>query len=73
VKPLKQMPAIVNARAESVADKPIFRDAFKRYRCIVPASGYHEWIARPDGKALFISAGRRCTQLRRPLGPMEEP
>jgi putative SOS response-associated peptidase YedK len=50
------MPATFNARAESVADKPMFRDAFKRYRCIVPASGYHEWIARPDGKQPYLSA-----------------
>jgi putative SOS response-associated peptidase YedK len=46
-KPLKQLPASFNARAESVADK----------RCIIPASGYYEWIARPDGKQpFFISA-----------------
>jgi len=35
----------------------MFRDAFKRHRCIVPASGYYEWITRPDGKQpYFISA-----------------
>jgi putative SOS response-associated peptidase YedK len=50
------MPATLNARAESVGDKPTFRDAFKRYRCIVPASGYYEWIARPDGKQPDLSA-----------------
>jgi hypothetical protein len=56
-KPLKQLPATFNARAESVAGKPIFRDAFKRRQCIIPASGYYEWIARPDGKQpYFISA-----------------
>jgi len=56
-KPLKQLPASFNARAESVAGKPMFRDAFKRHRCIVPASGYYEWITRPDGKQpYFISA-----------------
>jgi len=49
-KPLTQLPATFNARAESVADKPIFRDAFKRHRCIIPASGYYEWITKPDGK-----------------------
>ena len=56
-KPLKQLPATFNARAESLANKPTFRDAFKRHRCIIPASGYYEWIARPDGKQpYFISA-----------------
>jgi len=56
-KPLKQLPASFNARAESVADKPMFRDAFKRHRCIIPASGYYEWLKRPDGKQpYFISA-----------------
>jgi SOS response associated peptidase (SRAP) len=37
-KPLKELPATFNARAESVATKPMFGDALKRYRCIVPAS-----------------------------------
>ncbi len=56
-KPVKQLPASFNARAESVADKPMFRDAFKRHRCIIPASGYYEWLKRPDGKQpYFISA-----------------
>jgi putative SOS response-associated peptidase YedK len=56
-KPLKQLPASFNARAESVADKPMFRDAFKRHRCIIPASGYYEWLKRPDGRQpYFISA-----------------
>jgi putative SOS response-associated peptidase YedK len=42
---------------ESVEDKPMFRDAFKRHRCIIPASGYYEWSVRPDGKQpYFISA-----------------
>jgi putative SOS response-associated peptidase YedK len=56
-KPLKQLPATFNARAESVVDKPMFRDAFKRHRCIVPASGYYEWLKSQDGKQpYFISA-----------------
>jgi len=51
------LPATFNARAESVADKSMFRDAFKRHRCIVPASGYYEWLKVPDGKQpYFISA-----------------
>lgn len=49
-KSLKELPATFNARAETVADKPMFRSAFKRNRCIIPASGYFEWTATADGR-----------------------
>jgi len=50
-------PATFNARAETVASTPMFRDAFQRHRCVVPAIGYYEWLKRPDGKQpYFIGA-----------------
>jgi putative SOS response-associated peptidase YedK len=50
-KPLKQLRAATfNARAETVETKPFFRDAFKRSRSLIPASGYYEWQNTPGGK-----------------------
>jgi putative SOS response-associated peptidase YedK len=41
---------MINARAETVSEKPSYRSAFRRRRCLVLADGYYEWQAQPQGK-----------------------
>jgi putative SOS response-associated peptidase YedK len=54
----KEVPATFNARAESVADKRMFRTAFREQRCIIPASGFFEWTGEKGAKQphLFTAA-----------------
>ncbi len=54
----------INARAETVADKAMFRDSFRRKRCILPASGFYEWEPKERGRLphyIFLKD-------RRPMG-----
>jgi len=58
---------LINARGETVADKPTFRNAFRRRRCLIPADGFYEWrtekgarqpyLIRPSSGGPFAFAG----------------
>jgi len=52
---------LINARVETAAEKPAFRDSFTARRCIIPAEGFYEWEPKDRGKLphYFYDSGRR--------------
>jgi putative SOS response-associated peptidase YedK len=54
---------MINARGESVATKPSYRNAFRRHRCLVPANGFYEWMPGADGHKQPVLVGRRDGEL----------
>ena len=45
-------PLLINARAETIAEKSAFRAAVRAQRCLIPATGFYEWTKDADGKRL---------------------
>ncbi len=45
-------PLLINARAETIAEKPAFRSACRERRCLIPATGFYEWTKDGEGKRL---------------------
>lgn len=41
---------MINAKAETLKQRPAYRDAYKHRRCLIPANGFYEWQATPQGK-----------------------
>jgi putative SOS response-associated peptidase YedK len=54
---LKEGVKAINARAEGIAAKPTFREAFARRRCLVPADNFYEWEKLAGGKKRPLSIG----------------
>lgn len=52
VKDLSEWKPMINARSETVNEKPSFRKAFERKRCIIPANGFYEWKDFGGGKKI---------------------
>lgn len=45
---------MINAKSETIAEKPAFRVAFKHRRCLIPADGFYEWKKRKDSKQPYL-------------------
>ena len=69
VKDPKTFPLLLNARGESVLEKPAFRNAIRRRRCLIPTDGFYEWKAGGAGprQPHFVRARRDGAGAAQPL------
>lgn len=58
IKDIAGYPLLINIRSESVQDKPSFRNAFARRRCLIPADGFYQW--QGHGRARWPFLARRA-------------
>lgn len=67
IKDTASYPVLINIRSETVQEKPSFRNAFARRRCLIPADGFYQWqkqgrttrpylLHRPDGGLMALAA-----------------
>ena len=59
---VKSQSQAINARIETVHEKPTFRNAFRSKRCLIPATGYYEWateLGYPNKQPFFIHSTKR--------------
>ena len=54
VKDPRKFTLLINARSETVQEKPAFRNAIRRRRCLIPADGYYEWHVSADRKRPYF-------------------
>src|SRR5882724_8289829 len=71
VKDPRKFALLINTRAETVKEKPAFKNAIKRRRCLIPADGYYEWQASEKRKGLISSIA--ATGLRSALPGWRKP
>jgi len=63
VKDPKSFTLLINARGESAAEKPAFRAAMKRRRCLIPADGFYEWQQAGDRKRPYYVRAKSAKPL----------
>ena len=67
VKDPKTFPLLINARGESVLEKPAFRNAMRRRRCLLPNDGFYEWQPGATKRPYLVRAKRDANGEAQPL------